>query len=1092
MKYSEHNMLYFILFFSMLVISCKKNIKTFSDDKNTQFTLIPSSHSNINFNNTIEETQAFNFLTYPYIYNGGGVSIGDINNDGFEDIFFSSNQGNNSLYLNKGNFNFEDISKKSGIQDSVGWTTGISMIDINNDGWLDIYVCKSGETNNPKLRENKLYINNKNNTFSNEAEKYNLNDPSFTSQAYFFDFDNDTDLDVYLVNHRIDFTNNTKISSEIQNNLSPFSSDKLLLNNNSKFTNIFKNGINKTWGLSASITDINNDGWLDIYVCNDFLEPDQLFLNTPEGGFENKINSVMDHISFYSMGSDVADINNDSKIDLIVLDMSPNDHKRAKKNMASMNVEQFNSMVDFGYNHQYMTNVLQLNRGNSIFSDIAQFAGISKTDWSWAPLIADFNNDGLKDVFITNGIRRDMTENDLRTRIKSQYEKSGALSITDALNLAISERLQNPLFMNKGNATFEEKTSEWGMNKKSFSNGSAYGDLDNDGDLDLVVNNIDDEAFIYKNNSSNNYISVKLLGNSKNVTGISSIVEVFTKDKVQTNQLFLNRGFQSSMSPVINFGLGSFSTIDSLRVKWPNGNHEVLYNIDVNQLITLDIKNSKKESGEEELTRKILSKHSTNLISNYTHKENKFDDFKEEILLPQKQSTYGPKSCVGDVNNDGLDDYFITGSKGFSASLFIQDLNHNLIESNVDVFSSDKEYEDTGCSFLDIDNDNDLDLYVISGGNEFEKGSKMLQDRIYINDGKGNFRKDINRLPIMNTSGYAIAEGDFDQDGDIDLFVGGRIIPGQYPVAPRSYLLENNNGYFKDISQSKSPELQNIGLITDAIFSDYDNDKDLDLIIVGEWMVPTVFVNKGDIFNPKPLTDQVSEGWWYTITADDFNNDGLDDYFLGNLGENNKFKVDKDKSLHLYASDFDNSGNIDIVLANESKTKLLPVRGKQCSSEQMPFIGDKFKDFASFAEADLNDIYTQEKLEQALHLVSSDFKSAVLINDGEGLFSKPELPKIVQYGPTLSTLAIDLNNDGYKDIIGAGSIFETEPETVKYDASKGFVLLNDGKENFNESGNHDFLLRGNIKDIQTLKIGKDKIIISLQNNGPIQSFKIEN
>ncbi len=586
-------------------------------------------------------------------------------------------------------------------------------------------------------------------------------------------------------------------------------------------------------------------------------------------------------------------------------------------------------------------------------------------------------------------------------------------------------------------------------------------------------------------------MSIKINGGTHNKNGIGSIIEVFTKDIKQTYQHFLNRGFQSSMSPKVNIGLGTNSKIDSLKINWYNGKTQTLNNIAANQLITLDIKDAVKQLTKPKTSTKIISKYPNNLFPDYTHKENEYDDFKKEILLPQKQSKYGPQSAIGDVNNDGLEDIFITGAKGFTASLYIQKEDNTFWATNQTAFYEDKAFEDTGCLFVDIDNDNDLDLYVVSGGNEFKEGSKMLQDRIYVNDGKGNFKKALNRLPQMFTSGYAVTSGDFDKDGDWDIFVGGRIIPGKYPLPPQSYLLENTNGFFRDITAQKSPDLQELGLVTDAVFSDYDMDSDLDLIIVGKWMAPMVFINNENRFTPQQLSKYATKGWWYSIACKDVNNDGLPDYFIGNLGENNKFKGNDDKELHLYASDFDNSGSIDIVLASESDNRLLPVRGKECSSEQMPFINTKFQDFTSFAEADLNAIYTPEKIESALHLTAKDFKSVLLLNKGNGDFSKSELPNVVQYGPTLASILEDVNNDGLIDIVGAGNIYETEPETVRYDASKGYILINDDNGKFFETQNQDFLLEGNIKDIQLIKVGEQKIILALQNSGSIQSFKVK-
>jgi hypothetical protein len=1081
-----------LIIITFLLTSCEEGKVQYQDGKNTAFTLIPSSHSGIKFINSIDQTMEFNFLSYPYIYTGTGVCIGDINNDGLDDVFFASNQKRNQIHLNKGNLEFENISKSSGIEDSEGWTTGASMIDINNDGWLDIYICKSGVPNNDNLRKNKLFINNKDNTFSERAHEYNLDDPGFSTQAYFLDFDKDGDLDMYLVNHRIDFKNNTLISGKIQRDKSPLTSDKLYKNENGKFKNVYENGINKTWGLSASIADFNNDSWLDIYVCNDYLEPDHLFINNKNGGFNDSILHFMDHISFNSMGSDVADINNDGKLDLIVLDMLSPDHVRSKRNMASMNSDNFNNMVNVGYHHQYMSNVLQLNRNNNGFSEIAQYAGISKTDWSWASLLADFDNDGYRDLYITNGVFKDVSDNDLQRNLNKKQAKGIEMTLDEVLKTIPSEKLNNHMYSNLKNTRFSNKTIEWGLDHKSFSNGAAYGDLDNDGDLDLVVNNMAHEAFVYRNNASNNFISINLAGDPKNIMGIGSIIEVFTSDNYQYYQHFLNRGFVSSMSPKINFGIGLANQIDSLKITWDNGKSQLLKAIDINKNIILNIKDAKDNTVNSSVKKNLISKTNPRSYFNYTHKESEYDDFKKEILLPQKMSTQGPQSCVGDVNGDGLEDLFITGAKGFSASLYLQNETGQFTKSNESILEKDKAYEGTGCLFFDYDNDKDLDLYVVSGGNEYAENHSMLTDRFYINDGTGNFSKRTSVFPKINSSGHCVIAADYDNDNDLDLFIGGRVVPGKYPVSPKSYLLQNNNGKFKDVTSQNAPELEKIGMVTDAIFSDYDNDSDLDLIITGEWMTPTVFINNEKKFIPKPLSVEAPEGWWYSITSADFNNDGLPDYFLGNLGVNNKFNVNKNKALHLFADDFDENGNIDIVLAHEQKGEILPLRGRECSSQQMPFIKEKFPDFKSFSEANLDSIYTSEKLNTALHYSVKNFSSVLLINKGNGSFRKVELPEVVQYGPILCIKAIDINLDGYLDIIGAGNIYETEPETVKYDGSKGFVLLNNKKGGFIEDKSHQFLTKGNVKSLEVLKVHNKTLMLVLQNKGPMAIFEINN
>ncbi len=1083
--------------YSLLVIlfvfcSCSKQQKEESNivdnkPKSTLFESISSAQSSVLFENKVEETLYFNFLNYSYIYNGGGVAVGDINNDGLEDVYFSSNQGSNALYLNKGNFVFEDITQKAGVKDEQGWSTGVSIIDINSDGWLDIYVCKSGSLKNREQRKNKLYVNQRDNTFKEEADIYGLASSAFSTQAHYFDFDKDGDIDVYLVNHRPDFNNNVTIDPRIQLDYHPESTDQLFENINGTFKDITqKSGIlNKAWGLSASIGDFNDDQWPDVYVANDFLEPDFLYINNQDGTFTDKILETFDHITANSMGSDYADINNDLKPDLVVLDMMSDDHKRSKENMAAMSTENFNALVDAGYHHQYMSNMLQFNVGDGVYSEIGQLTGVAKTDWSWAPLLADFNNDGLNDLFVTNGILHDLSNQDFRNRMKANIMNRKKVTLEEAIGMMPSSTLGNKMFMNKGDFTFLPITEEWGLQKKVNSNGVAYADLDNDGDLDLIVNNQKETASIYKNNQTNNFITISLKGEGKNPSGIGANVFVYNKDQQQSRIQYPVRGFQSSVSQYLHFGLGMNKSIDSIIVQWPKGGFQVLKDIKGNQKITIQYNKDTYKPFKIELEKDDFSiVEASQFGIDYKNVEHNFDDYKYQLLLPQKQSEKGKALAVADVNNDGKDDFFVGNGKGASAELYIQQENQKFKKTSTLVFQKDKAFEDIRALFFDMDNDGDKDLYVASGSYEDQHNKSALQDRIYENDGKGNFTRNKNILPDIKMTSSAVTASDIDKDGDIDLFIGGGVLPGKYPMSSPSYFLKNESGKFVKVEEGRIEGLDQLKMVNDAIFSDYDNDNDEDLIVVGEWMPIMIFENNNGQFVKKEieaLTD--TSGWYFSVKSIDIDNDGDQDYLLGNIGENTKFRPKKDKPLHIYAKDFDQNGSLDIILSKASKTGLLlPVRGKQCSSEQVPMLNTKFKTYGEFANASLPEIYGDKDLREATHYKAKEFSTILLINKGDGDFGIKKLPKQAQFGPTLDFVIDDFNKDGRMDVFGMGSIYEAEVETIRYDANKGYFLF--GKENQQQDFSVKLprLDKLQTKAVEQLSIGNKKYLIILCKN----------
>lgn len=1025
------------------------------------FSLVPSQTSNLRFKNEIIENEKINILTYEYFHNGGGVAIGDVNNDGLADIYLTGNLVPNRLYLNKGNLQFEDVTKSSGTGGSQGWATGVTMVDINNDGWLDIYVCYSGNLPEP-YRANQLFVNNQDGTFSERAAEYGIDDTGYATQASFFDYDLDGDLDLYILNHNIFPIDNFK-PSEVRNAYDPHVGDKLYENDGGSFSNVnlianlHANPLG--YGLGVSIGDLNNDRYPDIYVANDFIEHDYCYFNDGNGGFRDVIKEAFPQISQFSMGTDMADFNNDGLLDIISVDMIAEDNYRQKTTMRPMDRSIFYYAVADGFHYQYMHNALQLNRGNGHFSNISKLAGVSATDWSWAPLFVDLDLDGWKDLVVTNGYKKDISNKDYVAYEKEKLKdfKDGKITNTELfrtlLDAAPVTKIENYVFRNQGDLTFEKMNAAWDFDQKAFSNGAAYGDLDNDGDPDLVINNIDEEPYLFRNNTiehtSPRFLKIKLDGPPTNKSGLGARVWVHAGGQVQFFESYLTRGFQSSVDPVLCVGLAEAASADTVRVQWHDGSWTMRTAVAADQTIVLSYGEAVdiEEADREEMP--LLRNVTGQLGLECGHRENEFDDFDYEVLLPHKMSAWGPGLAVGDVNADGLADFYLGGAHGSAGQLLLQRPDGTFAKQRVAAFDDHRDYEDLGASFFDADGDGDLDLYVVSGGNEWEAASPQYLDRLYLNDGAGAFAYQADALPPLAISGSVVRPYDFDRDGDLDLFVGGRMQPRLYPTPADSKLLRNDGGTFTDVTQTAAPALHGLGMVTDALWCDYDQDGDADLILTGEWMPITVFSNDGGTLTPRQVAGLEGEvGWWFSIRAGDFDRDGDLDFIAGNLGTNYKYKASHEEPFQVFLNDFDANGTKDIVLGYFEDGELYPVRGRQCSAEQMPFIKKKFPTYDQFAQANLIEIYGPQPLQQSLHYQATNFRSSYVENLGNGAFRIRPLPVEAQLSAIQDILVDDFNGDGHLDALTAGNLFVSEVETPRNDAGLGCLLLGDGTGHF--------------------------------------------
>ncbi len=1072
----------------------------------TLFTLVSPAESKVDFVNQIVESEELNILKYDYLYNGGGVTIGDINNDGLEDIYFSGNMVDNKLYLNRGDLQFEDITEKAGVAAPNGWSSGVTMADVNCDGLLDIYVCRSA-FDNYRQRKNLLYINNGDLTFAEQAEDYGIDDSGYSTQAAFFDYDQDGDLDMYLLNHSVsqysDFNEKTK---DLKNRSNPLYGDKLFKNTGRQFIDVTKeSGILSNvlgFGLGVSVSDINHDGWLDIYIGNDFNEQDYLYVNTREGGFEEKLTQYIDHVSLNTMGTDAADINNDGYMDILTLDMLPEDNYRQKMMAGPDNYYKFSLLEQNGFYHQSMRNMLQLNHGKDLgFAEIGQLSGISNTDWSWAGLMADFDNDGLKDIFITNGFRHNFTDMDFIQYLADETIKQRKGGPAPS-NMRMVEEMPpivvpNYIFKNKGDLTFASAAVEWGMDQPGMSNGAAYADLDNDGDLDIVTNNLDAHAFIYRNNSieqlDHHYLKIQLKGDQCNTQSIGAKVGIYTGDEIITQELIPTRGFQSSVGYGMVIGLGIRTKVDSLMVTWPDRKYQKILDPKIDTTLVLHhVKATDTVVGPA--TDPVLFSKSQSIPGlDYTHEENYFNDFDADILLPHMLSTQGPTMAVGDINGDGLVDLYAGASKGFSGALYIQQTDGTFSRSAV--FAEDANSEDLDATFFDADGDGDNDLYVVSGGSEFTARDANLQDRLYFNNGSGQLEKG-NTLPVMLTSGSRVIPNDIDQDGDLDLFVGCRLKPGGYPVSPRSYILENDgSGRFSDITSTVCKDLMYPGMVTDAVWSDFDTDGVKDLILVGEWMPVTLFKNTGK--GLEKLTDSTgledTEGWWNTIVAYDIDQDGDDDYLVGNLGLNAQLKASTTHPVSLLHKDFDGDGVVDPILGYFIDNESYPALSRDDLIGGMNYLKQRFNSYAEYANTRTQDIFTEQELDGASTLLAKTLESGWIENKGNGYFTMNAFPMMAQVSPVYSILPGDFNHDGRQDVILGGNFSSTRVKFGRYDANNGVLLLGNPQGSFDYTGTEmsGLNIKGEVRAMVILPTASDSVVTVLKNSGPMEFWTMK-
>ena len=1094
----------------VLVCSCKDQPEK-SEDKPAEklFTLLSAEQSGIDFQNTLTEGLNTNILMYEYFYNGGGVACGDFNNDGLIDIYFSSNMGDNKFYLNKADMQFQDITLASNAGGRPGpWKTGVNAVDINNDGKLDIYLCYSGALP-PAKRTNQLFINIGNNetgipVFEEKAAEYGLASTGFSNQSYFLDIDKDGDLDMLLLNHN---PKNLPILDEV-NTQRLFKTDnpekglRLYKQTNGKFEDITTssgiNGSELSYGLGLGISDFNEDGWPDFYVSNDYAVPDYLYINNKNGTFTNRLESSIGHNSQFSMGNDIADINNDGLQDIFTLDMLPEDNHRQKLLLSPDNYDKFDLNLRNGFYYQYMRNMLQLNNGNGTFSETGQIAGISNTDWSWAALFADYDNDGWKDLFVTNGYLRDYTNLDFINYMNEYVQQKGRLQREDVMEIIKgmpSSNLVSYVFQNKGNNSFQNRNSDWGITKTSNSNGAAYADLDNDGDLDIVVNNINLPAFVYRNESQklngNHFLQIKLNGDAGNIHGIGARVRIYSNGQTQTLEQNPTRGYLSNVSYTLHFGLGKAGKIDSLIITWCSGKTQKLYDIKVDQLLNLNEKDANSKAMASKPVQHWFSETSSKI--KYRHPDNGINDFHRQTLLISEFSHNGPKLVKYDLNNDGLEDLLIGGAGEEPMAVFMQKKNGEFELKKIPAFETDRSFEDADIAVFDANVDGKLDIYVASGGyHRLKTSDPLLNDRLYLNDGNNNYARS-SSFPSINGSKGCVRINDINSDGAPDIFVGSRVMPGRYPEIPKSYILLNDGkGNFSDQTEKICSELSTIGMVTDAAWVDLDKDGNKELIVVGEWMPVTVFKNEnGKLINKSSqFFDQSFSGWWNTISVGDFNSDEKPDLIIGNMGLNTQFNATENEPLELHYMDFDNNGSVDPIFSFYIQNKRYPYVTRDELVTQLPSFRKRFANFKSYADVTLEDLFQNNEYKNAKRLAANHMSTTCFLSSPTGKFTLSQLPMEVQYSPVYVINQMDYNGDGKMDLLLCGNNSYTKIRLGKFDANYGVLLEGDGKGKFryikqNESG---FNLWGDVRSAVQIN---DKIYFGITNKSLI-AYKMPN
>ena len=1112
--------------FAFILFGCQKspserlNSASNIHDKHAEeklFSKIPSDQSGIDFQNKLVETEAANYYKYMYSYIGGGVAAADFNNDGLEDLFFISNSFDNKLYLNKGDFTFLDYTQQAGIEKRKGFDAGVTLVDINNDGFQDIYISRAGWIQEDDAFANLLYINNgydgssddvKGISFTEKAVEYGLADDNRSVNATFFDYDKDGDLDVYISNTP-DFEDRAaeildlKLVQKDPETIEKKGLDKLYNNDGQgHFTDVsLQAGIlpDIGFGLNPQVGDLNGDGWLDIYVCNDFRIPDFAYINNGDGTFHEGRDQLVKHMSFNSMGSDFADINNDGLMDLYTLDMNPEDYVRSKTTMGMTPIDRFEKMVQMDYHYNYMHNMLQINNGNGTYREIAQMAGVANTDWSWACLLADFDLDGYNDIFVTNGVYRDVIDRDANNAILNILRQNGRkptdedfLKFTQMLP---QQKLTNYLFRNKGDLTFEDVSDKWTASVPSFSNGAVYTDLDNDGDLDLVVNNINDEAEILKNQAveskKGNFLQIQFNGPVGNKSGVGASAKILLDDgSQQIRQIIHTRGFLSAVSGKLHFGLGNKSSVPVLEILWPDGKIQVLRDLPANQLLTIDHQDATQQIEKQPEDRDYMF---VEVPANYIHIDPPFNDYDLQILLPHKLSQTGPAAAKADVNGDGLEDVYIGGGHTQAGQLLLASRSGKFIPKPTVAFTRDRQKEDVGACFFDVDGDSDQDLYVVSGSYEFGANSKMLVDRLYLNDGKGNFSKSAGIIPEIPVAGSIAIPADFDGDGDIDLFVGGRVISGGYPYPPVSLLLVNQTGRLIPETQAVAPDLAKIGMVTDAVWEDIDADNDLDLIVTGEWMGIEVFVNEQGLLEKSELYAGLASqtGWWNKLLVEDIDGDGDKDLIAGNLGLNYKFHASPEKPLHVYTHDFDYNGTVDVFLAKYYNDTEVPVRGKTCATQQMPHLANKIPTYTDFASRDIEGILGPS-IKSALHYEVVEFRSGIFLNEEKGNFRFSPFGNEVQQSLINSMIYEDLDADGMKDLLMAGNNYMSEIETTRADAGIGVFLKGsgNGKFEFISHQQSGFFADKDVRSLLVVPSAEGMRVFVINNNDEHQMYRV--